>query len=234
MVVVVVICWCYLSAGRCVWHNLKLEIAVSISPHSLVARSTDNETSLILLKIACKCSGGRDKGTVSQAEEETCREAAPKTKQLQVIDSTLPGRSIPLYLHIHLPLLPSSSSISQSAPCSIWLPIGLSIYLPHPPVLISPYRLVFSFRGCSALVLWLSLHLSLSNALPSLSLCIPPSLFLSGLCPQRHVLRSHQMMFKKLTMCRKVWVTGLRSFIFLCNPSAYGSRGRELPHWSNQ
>lgn len=32
---VAVIRWCYLGMGRCVWHNLKLEIAVSISPHSV-------------------------------------------------------------------------------------------------------------------------------------------------------------------------------------------------------
>lgn len=52
---------CYLGAGRCVWHNLKLEIAVSIWPHSVATRATDNKSSLILLKISRECSGGRDK-----------------------------------------------------------------------------------------------------------------------------------------------------------------------------
>lgn len=66
---VAVIRWCYLGAGRCVWHNLKLEIAVSISPHSVATRSTDNKSSLILLKISRECSGGWDED--SKAEEET-------------------------------------------------------------------------------------------------------------------------------------------------------------------
>ena len=57
---VAVIRWCYLGAGRCVWHNLKLEIAVSISPHSVATRSTDNKSGLILLKISRECSGGGD------------------------------------------------------------------------------------------------------------------------------------------------------------------------------
>lgn len=52
--------WCYLGTGRCVWHNLKLEIAVSISPHSVATRSTDNKSSLILLKISRECSGSWD------------------------------------------------------------------------------------------------------------------------------------------------------------------------------
>lgn len=61
---VAVIRWCYLGAGRCVWHNLKLEIAVSISPHSVATRSTDNKSSLILLKISRECSGGWDEDGV--------------------------------------------------------------------------------------------------------------------------------------------------------------------------
>lgn len=52
--------WCYLGMGGRVWHNLKLEIAVSISLHSTAARSTDNKSSLILLKIPRECSGGWD------------------------------------------------------------------------------------------------------------------------------------------------------------------------------
>lgn len=70
--------WCYLGTGRCVWHNLKLEIAVSISPHSVATRSTDNKSSLILLKISRECSGGWDEdreregmgGKEGQDEEE--------------------------------------------------------------------------------------------------------------------------------------------------------------------
>lgn len=70
--------WCYLGTGRCVWHNLKLEIAVSISPHSVATRSTDNKSSLILLKISRECSGSWDEdreqeeigGGESQDEEE--------------------------------------------------------------------------------------------------------------------------------------------------------------------
>lgn len=68
-----VIRWCYLGTGRCVWHNLKLEIAVSISPHSTATRSTDNKSSLILLKISRECSGGWDEGDEREEGEEVER-----------------------------------------------------------------------------------------------------------------------------------------------------------------
>ena len=45
-----------------------MEIAVSISPHSVATRSTDNKSSLILLKISRECSGGGDEDSRRERE----------------------------------------------------------------------------------------------------------------------------------------------------------------------
>lgn len=176
---VAVIRWCYLGTGRCVWHNLKLEIAVSISPHSVATRSTDNKSSLILLKTSRECSGGWDeerregekrgergrrrrrvsdgrrqeakRGRENREESLATGKAPPRKKTTTLSLKVLAGGESFASLQSYLSI-PSAHHLSQplyllkSAP-SIYLTTHLSIYRSiHLPALITPHRLLFSFR----------------------------------------------------------------------------------------